>query len=81
MLACAGDYHVESLMEQACFGDLRLAAHDLQGVARMLEAANGRLFHTSYGLIWALWLPLFLFTEEEGRRSWIWAGAVLRLDG
>ena len=32
-------------------------------------------------LIWALWLPLFLLTEEEGRRSWIWAGAVLRLDG
>ena len=56
MLACAGDYHVESLMEQACFGDLRLAAHDLRGVARMLEAADGRLFHTSYGLIWALWL-------------------------
>ena len=56
MLACAGDYHVESLMEQACFGDLSLAAHDLRGVARMLEAADGRLFHTSYGLIWALWL-------------------------
>ncbi len=56
MLACAGDYHVESLMEQACFGDLRLAAHDLRSVACMLEAADGRLFHTSYGLIWALWL-------------------------
>ena len=56
MLACAGDYHVESLMEQACFGDLRLAAHDLRGVSRMLEAADGRIFHTSYGLIWALWL-------------------------
>ena len=56
MLACAGDYHVESLMEQACFGDLRLAAHDLRGVARMLETADGRLFHTSYGLVWALWL-------------------------
>ena len=56
MLACAGDYHVESLMEQACFGDLRLAAHDLRSVARMLEATEGRLFHTSYGLIWALWL-------------------------
>ena len=56
MLACAGDYHVESLMEQACFGDLRLAAHDLRSVARILEAADGRLFHTSYGLIWALWL-------------------------
>ena len=56
MLACAGDYHVESLMEQACFGDLRLAAHDLRSTARMLEATDGRLFHTSYGLIWALWL-------------------------
>ena len=56
MLACAGDYHVESLMEQACFGDLRLAAHDLRSVARMLEATDGRLFHTSYGLIWVLWL-------------------------
>ena len=56
MLACAGDYHVESLMEQACFGDLRLAAHDLRSTARMLEATDGRLFHTSYGLIWAIWL-------------------------
>ena len=41
MLACAGDYHVESLMEQACFGDLRLAAHDLRSTARMLEATDG----------------------------------------
>jgi hypothetical protein len=66
MLACAGDYHVESLMEQACFGDLRLAAHDLRGVARMLEVTDGRLFHTSYGLIWALWLrDVWLLTGDS----------------
>ena len=31
-------------------------------------------------LIWALWLLLLLFTVAEGRRSWTWVGAVLRLD-
>lgn len=67
MLACAGDYHVETLMTAACFGDLRLAALDARRVAGILEAADGRLFHTTYGLVWVLWLrDLFRLTGDLG---------------
>lgn len=51
-LACTGDYYIESLMTPFSFGDMRLAEFDLLRTAIMLERENGRLFHTSYSLIW-----------------------------
>lgn len=51
-LACFGDYYIESLMTPFSFGDMRLAEFDLIRGAVMLERENGRLFHTTYSLIW-----------------------------
>ena len=51
-MACTGDYYIESLMTVFSFGDMRLAEFDLVRTARMLERENGRMFHTTYSLIW-----------------------------
>ncbi len=50
-LACTGDYYIESLMTMFSFGDMRLAEFDLLRTAVMLERENGRMFHTTYSLI------------------------------
>ncbi len=50
-LACTGDYYIESLMTLFSFGDMRLAEFDLLRTAKLLEEQNGRLFHTTYSLI------------------------------
>ena len=52
-LACTGDYYIESLMTPFSFDDMRLAEFDLLRTAVMLERENGRMFHTTYSLIWA----------------------------
>jgi len=51
-MACTGDYYIESLMTLFSFGDMDLARFDLIRTAFMLERENGRLFHTTYSLIW-----------------------------
>lgn len=51
-LACTGDYYIESLMTLFSFGDMRLAEFDLLRTAKTLEQYDGRLFHTTYSLIW-----------------------------
>lgn len=51
-LACTGDYYIESLMTLFSFGDMRLAEFDIQRTAVTLEHHDGRLFHTTYSLIW-----------------------------
>lgn len=51
-MACTGDYYIESLMTPFSFGDMRLAEFDLIRTAIMLERENGRMFHTTYSLIW-----------------------------
>ncbi len=51
-MACTGDYYIESLMTMFSFGDMRLAEFDLVRTAIMLERENGRMFHTTYSLIW-----------------------------
>ncbi len=55
-LACTGDYYIETLMTAFTFGDLRLAAFDIRRTAQTLRDHDGRLFHTSYSLIWVEWL-------------------------
>lgn len=51
-LACTGDYYIETLMTPFSFGDMRLAQFDVLRTATMLQAHDGRIFHTSYSLIW-----------------------------
>lgn len=56
-LACTGDYHIESLMTLFSYGDMRLAEFDVVRTAILLEDHDGRMFHTTYSLIWVgmLW--------------------------
>lgn len=66
-LACTGDYYIEALMTPFAFGDMRLAEFDLIRTAIMLERENGRLFHTTYSLIWVKMLyDVYLFTGNDG---------------
>lgn len=51
-LSDPGDYYIESLMTPFSFGDMRLAEFDLTRIAIMLERENGKMFHTTYSLIW-----------------------------
>lgn len=62
-MACTGDYYIESLMTPFSFGDMRLAEFDLVRTAVMLEREYGRMFHTTYSLIWVRMLyDVYLFT-------------------
>ena len=68
-LACTGDYYIESLMTPFSFGDMRLAEFDLLRTAVMLERHDGRMFHTTYSLIWVKMLyDVYMIT---GNRSLI----------
>ena len=51
-LACTGDYYIEALMSAFSFGDMRLAAFDVVRTAEHLRHNDGRMFHTTYSLIW-----------------------------
>lgn len=55
-LACTGDYYIESLMTSMSFGDMSLAQFDIVRTAELLRIHNGRMFHTTYSLIWVLML-------------------------
>lgn len=56
-LACTGDYYIESLMTAMSFGDMSLAEFDVERTAELLRVHDGRMFHTTYSLIWVqmLW--------------------------
>lgn len=65
LLACTGDYYIESLMTAFSFGDLRLAAFDLRRTAELLRYRDGRMFHTTYSLIWVQMLrDVYRFTGD-----------------
>lgn len=51
-LACTGDYYIESLMTLYCFDDFRLSEFDIMRTADWLVDNSGRMFHTTYSLIW-----------------------------
>ena len=51
-LACTGDYNIEALMTAFSFGDMRLAELDIERTAQLLRHNDGRMFHTTYSLIW-----------------------------
>ena len=64
-LACTGDYYIESLMTMFSYGDMRLASFDLLRTAVMLEREKGRMFHTTYSLIWVRMLrDVFMATGD-----------------
>ncbi len=51
-LACTGDYYIEALMSAYSFADMRLAEFDIERTAELLRHNDGRMFHTTYSLIW-----------------------------
>ena len=65
-MACTGDYYIESLMTLFSFGDMRLAEFDLLRTAVMLEREKGRMFHTTYSLIWVKMLyDVYMLTGNK----------------
>ena len=66
LLACTGDYYIESLMTAYSFGDMGLAAFDVRRTAELLRYRDGRMFHTTYSLIWVQMLhDVYRLTGEK----------------
>lgn len=64
-LACTGDYYIESLMTAFSFGDFDLAKFDILRTAELLRNNNGRMFHTTYSLIWVQMLyDVYFYTDD-----------------
>jgi len=64
-LACTGDYYIETLMTAYSFGDMRLAAFDVRRTAELLRCRDGRMFHTSYSLIWVqMLMDVYRYTAD-----------------
>ena len=65
-LACTGDYYIESLMTAFTYGDMALASFDVARTAELLRYQDGRMFHTTYSLIWVqmLW-DVYRLTDNE----------------
>lgn len=65
-LACTGDYYIESLMTLYCFDDFRLSEFDIMRTADWLVDNNGRMFHTTYSLIWVQMLhDVYMITGNK----------------
>ncbi len=66
LLACTGDYYIESLMTAFTFGDQRLSAFDIRRTAELLRYRDGEMFHTTYSLIWVqmLW-DIYMLTGDK----------------
>ena len=66
LLACTGDYYIDALMTLYMFGDMRLAEFDVQRTADWLKANCGRMFHTTYSLIWVQMLrDVYMITGNK----------------
>lgn len=65
-LACTGDYYIETLMTLFSFGDMALAEFDVIRTAKLLRNNDGRMFHTTYSLIWVKMLyDVYMFTGKK----------------
>ncbi len=65
-LACTGDYYIETLMTVFSFGDLSLSTFDVLRTAELLRNNDGRMFHTTYSLIWVrMLLDTYMLTGNK----------------
>lgn len=65
-LACTGDYYIESLMTAFSCGDMTLAQFDIIRTAELIRNNSGRMFHTTYSLIWVLMLyDIYVYTGDK----------------
>ncbi|GEM_PF-1913283 len=63
-LGCIGDYRIEARAEYAAFGESRLACADLRRIGYLLRQ-EGKLFHTSFELIYILMFKEYVdFTHD-----------------
>lgn len=70
LLACTGDYYIESLMNYCTFGDTRLTRMDLIRTGDRLLLMDGKMFHTTYSLIWVqMMFDYYLFTADKDTLS------------
>lgn len=66
LLACTGDYYIDMLMTLYMYGDMKLSELDLIRTADWLAANAGRMFHTTYSLIWVQMLrDCYTFTGNK----------------
>lgn len=65
LLACTGDYYIETLMTLFTYGDMSLARGDVLRTAAWLVQNDGRMFHTTYSLIWVQMLKLVYDTTGD----------------
>lgn len=66
-LGCTGDYYISSLISYFCFGDTSLSAFDILRTAEYLCMNDGKMFHTSYSLIWVQMLyDNYMFSGDKG---------------
>ena len=63
-LACTGDYYIETLMSAFSYADMSLAKLDCYRTAELI-IGNGRMFHTTYSLIWVRMLhDVYMMTGD-----------------
>lgn len=55
-LACTGDYFIQSLIEYTSLNDGELAKWDIKRTSELLRVQKGRMFHTTYSLIYPWWV-------------------------
>ncbi len=64
-LACTGDYYIQALMEYYNMYDPTLTGFDIYRTSQILEIQKGRMFHTSYSLMFPMWLyDYYMFTGD-----------------
>ncbi len=66
LLACTGDYYIESLMTAFTYGDQDLSKFDIRRTAELLRHRDGEMFHVTYSLIWVqmLW-DIYMLTGDK----------------
>lgn len=80
-LGCTGDYFIESLVSYYCFGDTSLSAFDVLRTAQYLCMTRGKMFHTTYSLIWVNMLyDNYLFSGDVGILQQCEAALTILLD-
>ena len=64
-LACTGDYYIETLMSAFSYADMSLAKLDCYRTAELI-LGNGRMFHTTYSLIWVrMLLDVYMMSGDK----------------
>lgn len=65
-LGCVGDYYIEALTEYFVYGDKALTGFDITRIGDYLLANDGKMFHTSYSLIWIMMIyDYYTYTGDD----------------